>query len=553
MLNRAGLLLAILIIASSGLYLIGNGSVALWDRDEPRYAQTSRQMWKSGDWVVPHYLDLVRTAKPPLIYWCQAAAMSELGDNAFAARLPSAVAIIILLILLPAVLLRHIGLQRTLWTVFIFATSGLVIANAKLCITDAVLLLWVTIAQFCLYSIWRGNASWPVVLTMAVAIGLAGLTKGPVILGFLAMTLLALGVFRLIDSRFIPLPADETLPVRRRPSHIFLKTIIGFLIVTAITLPWVFLVNHRASAFLRTAVGHEVWDRMMTPLEQHTGPPGYYLLTIWLTFFPWSMLLPTAIGLAIRYRANPQTRFAMAAIVGPWIMLECVRTKLPHYFLPVFPALAFLTADAIVRCLSGQHDHLKSRGFIRAIGVCGVLIAVATSAPWLVMRAYHPLPYAAMTVISILGVLFGVTVFTLFKIRRTAAGALAMGICTMALVGVIYGWYLPQAQFLQLSPRVADVLIAHDVVHPHQVIMLGYMEPSLAFYQGGTMREAGPIGLGPNFVAQFPQWMVVSADVWNQATPDVRQLFDVVADVRGLAYADHGRWVNVMVLRRKGG
>jgi 4-amino-4-deoxy-L-arabinose transferase-like glycosyltransferase len=544
MLNRAGLLLAILIIASSGLYLIGNGSVALWDRDEPRYAQTSRQMWKSGDWVVPHYLDLVRTAKPPLIYWCQAAAMSVLGDNAFAARLPSAVAIIILLILLPAVLLRHIGLQRTLWTVFIFATSGLVIANAKFCITDAVLLLWVTIAQFCLYAIWRGNASWPVVLTMAVAIGLAGLTKGPVVLGFLGMTLVILGVFRLIDSKFIPLPAEQTPAVGRLTSHVILKTIIGLLIVTAITLPWVLMVNHRASAFLRTAVGHEVWDRMMTPLEQHTGPPGYYLLTIWITFFPWSMFLPTAIGLAIRYRANPQTRFAMAAIVGPWIMLECVRTKLPHYFLPVFPALAFLTADAIVRCIGGQHDHLKSRGFIRAIGACGVLIAIATSAPWVVMRAYRPLPYAAMTMISILGVLFGATVFALFKARRSAAGAVAMG---------IYGWYLPRAEFLQLSPRVADVLIAHDVVHPHQVIMLGYMEPSLAFYQGGTMREAGPIGLGPNFVSQFPPWMVVSADVWNQATPDVRQLFDVIADVRGLAYADRGRWVNVMVLRRKAG
>src|ERR1700678_1528451 len=125
MVNRAGLLLAILIVGSSGLYLIGNGSVALWDRDEPRFAQTSRQMLQSRDWVVPHYLDMVRTAKPALIYWCQASAMSVLGDNAFAARLPSATAIIILLILLPIVLVRQIGPQRTLWMVFIFATSGL--------------------------------------------------------------------------------------------------------------------------------------------------------------------------------------------------------------------------------------------------------------------------------------------------------------------------------------------------------------------------------------------------------------------------------------------
>src|SRR5580704_7448665 len=104
MVNRAGLLLALLIVASGGLYLIGNGSVALWDRDEPRYAQTSRQMLQSGDWVVPHYLKLVRTAKPVFIYWCQASAMEVFGDTAFAARLPSVVATIALLILLSVVL-----------------------------------------------------------------------------------------------------------------------------------------------------------------------------------------------------------------------------------------------------------------------------------------------------------------------------------------------------------------------------------------------------------------------------------------------------------------
>src|SRR5476651_1382936 len=143
--------LLLLILASGGLYLIGNGSVALWDRDEPRYAQTSRQMLQSGDWVVPHFLNQVRTAKPALIYWCQAGAMEIFGDNAFAARFPSALATTLLLILLSVILWRPLGSERTVWTVFIFATSGLVIAAAKMCLTDAVLTLWITIAQLCLY------------------------------------------------------------------------------------------------------------------------------------------------------------------------------------------------------------------------------------------------------------------------------------------------------------------------------------------------------------------------------------------------------------------
>jgi 4-amino-4-deoxy-L-arabinose transferase-like glycosyltransferase len=578
MLTRPRLLLALLILASGGLYLLGNGSVALWDRDEPRYAQTSRQMFQSGDWVVPHYLDNVRTAKPALIYWCQASAMEVFGDNAFAARFPSAVAVVLLLVILSFVLWRTLGPERTVWTVFILATSGLVIAAAKMCITDAVLLLWVTIAQLCLYAMWRGRFSWLVIVTLAAAIGLAGLTKGPVVLGFLAMTLIVLGALTLVDRFFPPAIAgdgellsskdvddlrpastviDYQLPAKPARSRVNLvsvlvKITVGLLIVAAITLPWILMVNHRASTFLQTAVGHDVWDRMMTPLEQHWGPPGYYVLVVFLTFFPWSLLLPLTIGLAVRHRANPKTRFALAAVLGPWVMLECIRTKLPFYILPVFPPLAFLAADALVRCLHGEYDNLKSQTFVTIVGLWSALIALLASATWLAVLAYHaPLPWAAMGTISLLGILFGLTVFLFFKARRAAAGAAVMGVGTMILVAVIYGWYLPRADFLRISPRVAKVLIAHGVTQPHQVIMLDYMEPSLAFHQGGTMREAGEVTLSRRSIAGFTPWMVVTSDIWKKAAPDIRGMFDIVASVHGLAYADKGRWMDVMVIQRK--
>ncbi|HSV16571.1 MAG TPA: glycosyltransferase family 39 protein [Tepidisphaeraceae bacterium] len=581
--RRPRLLLFLIILASAGVYLIGNGSVALWDRDEPRYAQTSRQMLQSGDWVVPHYLDNVRTAKPVFIYWCQAAAMNIFGDNAFAARFPSAIAMVLLLIVLSFALWGHLGPERTVWTVFIFATSGLTIAAAKMCITDAVLLLWVTIAQLCLYAMWRGDRSWPVVITMSIAIGLAGLTKGPVVLGFQATTLLILAILRWLDRGLasstgvspvssdlrhgrdarataeLPLEVSPNVLEYRTPSvkqsldwpSILRKSLVALLIIAAITLPWIILVNQRAHAFLKTAVGHDVWDRMMTPLEQHTGPPGYYLITIWITFFPWSLLLPLVIGLAIRYRAHPHTRFALAAIIGPWIMLECIRTKLPHYLLPVFPPLAFLTADALVRNLHRQHDDIRRHGFVIGVGVFSLLVALAASAPWIVVRAYQPLPYGAMVALSILGVVFAITVFTAFARRRIAAAVSAMGVGCMLFVVVAYGWYLPRADFLRLSPRIAQVLIDHGVTQPHQVIMMRYMEPSLAFHQGGTIREAGDLTLTPRWVDQLPPWIVVERGVFNQAPAEVRDQFEVVADLFGLAYADKGTWMHVLVIHRK--
>jgi 4-amino-4-deoxy-L-arabinose transferase-like glycosyltransferase len=554
MTRRPKLLLALLILASGALYLTGNGTVSLWDRDEPRYAQTSRQMLQSGDWVVPHYLDLVRTAKPALIYWCQAGAMELFGDNAFAARFPSAIATTLLLILLSFIFWRPLGPQRTFWTVFIFATSALVIASAKMCLTDAVLLLWITVAQLCLYSIWRGRASWKIVLIMSVATGLAGLTKGPVILGFLATTLIALAVLKWLDKKFPPrMLQDSPAANKLNFKSLAIKLFVGILVIVAIVLPWVLAVNHRAPAFVRTAVGHDVWDRIMTPLEQHTGPPGYYLLTIWGTFFPWSLFLPLAIGLAIRYRSDPKTRFALAAIIGPWIMLECIRTKLPHYFLPAFPPLAFLTADAIVRCLNGQHQDLNSKPVIGSIGLWAIFISILGLSPWLAIHFHQALPIPAMITISLFTILYTATIYTLFKARRSATAALAMGAGMMILVTILYTLYLPSANFLRLSPRVAEILIANGVTHPHQVIMLDYMEPSLAFYQGGTMREAGEVALNHRSIPNFTPWMVVTEDIWKIAPTDIREMFDVVAEVSGLAYADKWRWINVMVIHRKNG
>ena len=563
-------LLIALLLASACVYLIGNGSVTLWDRDEPRYAETSRQMLTTGDWVVPHYLDKPRTAKPALIYWCQATAMKIFGDNEFAARFPSALATIILLTVLWIVLSRHMGSQFALWTVFIFATSGLTIAAAKMCITDAVLLLWVTIGQICLYAIYRGRWSWPVVLTLAVSIGLAGLTKGPVILGIQATTVIALGVLRAIDLYWYsrrPLPdvfpddapedrgisyqriRSPAAPVDQRYRTLIpLKVFVAIAVVIAIVLPWVLMVNYRSSGFLFTSLIN-VWDRMMTPLEQHSGPPGYYFLTVWLTFFPWSLLLPLAIGLAFHRRADPRTRFVLAAIFGPWIMLECVRTKLPHYLLPVFPPLAFLTADALLRCIRGEIADLRSKAFVIPVGIWAVLVAAAAAAPWVVK--YDPLPKGAMTVLSIYGAIFGFSVFAAFKARRIVIGAIAMGLGTFGFIFILYGWYLPNAQFLRASPRVAKILIDNNVTHPGQVIMLDYMEPSLAFAQGGTIREAGQVGFSRKFEPQMPEWLVVTKTIWDKAPQDLRDDFEVKGEVFGLAYADRGKWVTVMVIRKK--
>jgi len=199
--------LVMLLIAALGLYLVGNGSVALLDRDEPRYAQASRQMLQSGDWVVPRFLDDIRAKKPPLIYWAQASAMAVCGDNAFAARLPSALAIFACALILAVLVWHGVSPQHAVWTTLIFCSAALTIFAAKSALTDGVALLFTVVAQACLFAIWRGNRSWAIAILLAVAIGLGVLTKG-VILGILLVTILTLEFFRWLDRRQGRVPVE---------------------------------------------------------------------------------------------------------------------------------------------------------------------------------------------------------------------------------------------------------------------------------------------------------------------------------------------------------
>jgi 4-amino-4-deoxy-L-arabinose transferase-like glycosyltransferase len=339
--SRWGLLC--IVAGAAALYLLGNERIPLWDRDEPRYAECSREMLQSGDWVVPRFLGQLRAHKPPLIYWCQLTAMELLGGTAQAARLPSAIAVTLVVALLAAFVRRIADARVAAWTAFIFATSSLVIAGAKLCITDGVLLLWVCIGQGCLYLLWR-RPSLSASLVFWLATALAGLTKGPVVLLVHAGTLIVLAA---LDTRGHWRSAAAwkgAVAWWRR-----LRPIAGVMILAAIVLPWIILVHQRAPDFLPLLLSR-AGRYAAGGAEGHAAPPGYYLLLIWGLLFPWSFFLPAAVGTALKdNRDIPLSRFALAAAIGPWLVMELIANKLPFYILPSFPALAVLTAQLIVR------------------------------------------------------------------------------------------------------------------------------------------------------------------------------------------------------------
>ena len=281
--SSAGWKPILIVVCAAAVYLIGNARTQLFDRDEPRYAQCSRQMLQSGDWVVPRLYDQIRANKPPGIYWCQATMMKLFGDTAFAARLPSALAAVLTAALLALLLWRPLGPQRTTWALLVFTSSGLTMVAAKACSTDSVLLLWTTISLVCVYLLWRGRGGWAAVLVLSVAIALGALVKGPFILGVLGSTVVMLGMLRLLDrwtgryglreaetsddferitngsrspgppsgpAAAVSLRSPPTSVIRPSFAPVLLKFAVGACVVAAIVGPWVYLVHHREPHFL---------------------------------------------------------------------------------------------------------------------------------------------------------------------------------------------------------------------------------------------------------------------------------------------------------------
>lgn len=570
--------LSLLVLAAFGLYLLGNGRIALWDRDEPRYAMASRYMLQSGDWIVPHVgwgIDPQewRTAKPVFIYWCQAAAMRVFGPTVFAARFPSSLAMALVVLAVGWGTLRLAGRRVALWTAGITATSAMSIAAAKMSVIDAVQLLWITIAQGCLLYIYlqsrkKQRVSVWVTGVMWACIALAGLSKGPVVLGVMGTTMLVLAVLdiQLAGRRSATALNESESPegsIHRGRTGSFwrrlgrsigwwlhIRPIHGLVIIAVIVGPPLVLLHERAPGFLRQQIFHDVIERTHTALEGHKGPPGFYLATIWGTFFPWCLFLPLALGAAWRDRRNPAVRFTLAAVIGPWVMMELVQTKLVHYILPVFPWLAYLVARALWQCFTGRRDDLVRKLAVFGAAIWSIAVLAMSFLPWLALSKFTGLPIMMMSIFSLAGACWAALVLVLFYCKKPRTAALSMGVGMFVLIAILCGGYLPRAEFLRLSPRLAAHLPVATDTQPGALRMIGYKEQSLAFYQGGTIDDAPVNFFAIHPPAQWPEYLVIQSDAWQKQPQSVHDAYRQYAVEVGLNYAGGGKVVQVLVLRR---
>lgn len=466
------------------------------DRDEARFAQASRQMLESGDYVIPRVQGRQRLNKPPLIYWLQAtsARVCTLGrpldDQVWMYRLPS------LLAAIAAVLATwRLGSAmfdaRTGWLGgAILACCPVMFWEARQARADMVLVACTAWALFFLWRLWQtrtdGPSAW-LALGFWTAVGAGVLVKGPITPAVAALTV---GSMCIVTRRWRWVSRLHLLP--------------GVALVAMMIGPWLYLVVRSVGLETYTNLMYEeTIGRSLAPKEGHSGFPGYHLLLVAALLFPGSMMIgPALVGAvkqaresarAFRGQANADPPghdapllFLLCVIVPAWLVFEVVSTKLPHYTMPIYPALAILCAGAVVDCSAWTLRFIKTPVARIALSgwiLCLIVLLVASA-----LAAAYAMQSTALRVVllSAAGLLAGSLGFTCARqLRQSAMLRLQfLGLAAFVVSAVMLGLAAPAIDQLWISRGLAAQLHTIDPADARPIGTL-FHEDSLIFETRG--------------------------------------------------------------------
>ena len=335
--NRFLIFLAICFL----IFLTGIFEIPILDRDEARFATASKTMLLENEFIDIKMYDEPRYKKPVGIYWLQVASNFIFGDipydNITLYRLPSILSIFLAFIFIFFRLRKIFDNEISFLTIFFLMFSLLTLSEMLQAKTDGALFLTIILCNLMIYSLIENHKikyKEKLIFWSALAIGV--LIKGPIIFIF---TILPLIIFSVIKRKN------------------FLKEIFSFsglILFLVVAVPWFIIITIKSNgAFWYESVGHDLLGKVSSGQESHGFPPGYYLITTLILFWPGSILIYPFIKKNfeqnfIRIRKDDLTFFLLISFSVPYILFELVSTKLPHYIYPSYLPLSILLSKFLL-------------------------------------------------------------------------------------------------------------------------------------------------------------------------------------------------------------
>ncbi len=472
------------------------GSTGLVDETPPLFAAASRAMAETGNWLTPQVNGLPRFDKPPLVYWLMGIGFSIPGSGfwdplgTWAARLPSALSTIFLMLMLGDTMMRYpqeenyFNRRIAIIAALAFAFSPLVIIWGRIAVSDA--LLCSTVGS-CLLLKWRRYANpdeegwWLSWLFLSLAV----LTKGPVALILSGSTIFFFALFQNDLARILKL----------------LKLIPGLVIVFIITIPWYLIeLLIEGKPFLESFFGYHNLQRFTSVVNSHGESWWFFLIVLCIASFPFTPFLLISIWQNFcnifkwkkRLINKPERslfEFSFFWLISVFTFFTISATKLPSYWLPAIPAASILISLSLTNHV--KEDLLKSMAWKFTIFFSIIFsIIFFSSKGWIDLLNDPEMPNFSEELTNSFLIDKAVFVFILIAFlgiifsHRKMYGKLL--ILQLPLVLSHFLIVLPTFDLAdrlrQLPLRQASELLLNSKGKNEPIVMVGAMKPSIHFY-----------------------------------------------------------------------
>ncbi|MBW1837792.1 MAG: glycosyltransferase family 39 protein [Deltaproteobacteria bacterium] len=441
------------------------GQMPLFDEDEGYYAEVTREMLESGNYVTAYLNGRPEYDKPILLYWCMAISFKVFGLNEFGARFPSALATLIWALALFFFVRRHLDTHKAFLAALFLISSIQITITGKAAIADALLNLFMTLSMFNIYDHLVGKKRRHLYLAF-LFIGLGFLTKGPVAV-----------VVPVVVSFFFCMTQGEV--------KFWLRSVfnpVGILIFIAVAMPWYVLeYMDQGQAFIQDFIFKHNLERFQRPFEGHSGSFFYYIPVIIIGTLPYAGLIFPLIKGFRTHLFPPVLTFGFIWFLFVLIFFSLAGTKLPHYVIYGYPPLFMLYACVFEKIRNIRIFTVTALIFLFLLAVLPALIPAV--APFVNDRF-------AVYVMSSAGNYFGCGYYVasgllIFLMAVIAFSGKVDRVKRALMTAVIYLVFInlvmmPRMGDLLQSPVKEAAMIAR--ARNYHVVMWGHNLPSFIFY-----------------------------------------------------------------------
>lgn len=359
----------LLIAAVAFVLLYQLGSAALFEPDEGRNAEKAREILLLNDWVTPHENFYPVLDKPIFFYWLIALSYKLFGLSEWTARLPSLLSALGCVLLIYLFSRSHWGRWVALWSALVLVTSVEFFLLARIVIFDMLLTLFQTVALLAFYeAAHTENRRRRVAfcLTLYLALGAGTLVKGLVAVVIPGIVFF---LFILLRGRWDILRRIYLIP--------------GAGVFLAVVLPWYLQADAQNPGYLNYYLWAEHFGRYTSATFDRSEPWYYFIVVGLVGFFPWTLILPWIIKHFWRRGWDDKTLYLVLWVSVPLLFFSASHSKLPHYILPIFPALSIMAGAILV----GLDEQSPSK--LRA-PMISIWVVQSLNAVYLLLGSFYP-------------------------------------------------------------------------------------------------------------------------------------------------------------------